>query len=196
MDGEAWKAAVHGVTEGRIRLSDFTFTFHFHALEKEMATHSSVLAWTIPGTGEPGGLPSMGSHRIGHDWSDLAAAAGFLCKYICFMCLSQSWSCTCFQHFQKSRIQIRKSRWDLSLDSKESLLGTWETCKTRLGTEQFLIPGRTKEAKYCFRMWGPTRIKTSLDYLSSGITLVCYPDHCSCWKPWLTLTWVIFDHLL
>ena len=59
----------------RTRLSDFTFTFHFHALEKEMATHSSVLAWRIPRTGEPGGLPSMGSHRVGHDWSDLAAAA-------------------------------------------------------------------------------------------------------------------------
>ena len=74
MDGGAWKAAIHGVTEGRTRLSDFTFTFHFHALEKEMATHSSVLAWRFPGTGEPGGLPSMGSHRVGHDWSDLAAA--------------------------------------------------------------------------------------------------------------------------
>ena len=56
-------------------LSDFTFTFHFDALEKEMATHSSVIAWRIPGTGEPGGLPSMGSHRVGHDWSDLTAAA-------------------------------------------------------------------------------------------------------------------------
>ena len=65
--GGAWKAAVHGVTEGRTQLSDFTFTFHFHALEKEMAIHSSVLAWRIPGTGEPGGLPSMGSHRVGHD---------------------------------------------------------------------------------------------------------------------------------
>ena len=64
-DREAWKAAVHGVTEGRRRLSDFTFTFHFHALEKEMATHSSVLAWRIPGKGEPGGLPSMGSNRVG-----------------------------------------------------------------------------------------------------------------------------------
>ena len=64
MDGRAWKAAVHGVAEGRTRLSDVTFTFHFHALEKEMATHSSVLAWRIPGTGEPGGLPSMGSHRV------------------------------------------------------------------------------------------------------------------------------------
>ena len=60
MDGGAWKAAVHGVAEGWTRLGDFTFTFHFHALEKEMATHSSVLAWRIPGTGEPGGLPSMG----------------------------------------------------------------------------------------------------------------------------------------
>ena len=75
MDGGAWKAAVHGVTKSRTRLSDFTFTFHFHALEKEMATHSSVLAWRIPGTAEPGGLQSMGSHRVGHDWSDLAAAA-------------------------------------------------------------------------------------------------------------------------
>ena len=67
MDGGAWKAAVHGVAEGQTRLSDFTFTFHFHALEKEMATHSSVIAWRIPGMGELGGLPSMGSHRVGHD---------------------------------------------------------------------------------------------------------------------------------
>ena len=61
MDGGTWWAAVHGVAKSRARLSDFPFTFHFHALEKEMATHSSVLAWRIPGTGEPGGLPSMGS---------------------------------------------------------------------------------------------------------------------------------------
>ena len=66
---------VPGVAKSRTRLSDFTFTFHFHALEKEMATHSSVLAWRIPGTGGPGGLPSLGSHRVGHDLSDLAAAA-------------------------------------------------------------------------------------------------------------------------
>ena len=75
MDGGAWWAAVHGVAKSQTWLSNFTFTFHFHALEKEMATHSSVLAWRIPGTGEPGGLPSMGWHRVGHDWSDLAAAA-------------------------------------------------------------------------------------------------------------------------
>ena len=67
MDGGAWWAAVHGVMKSRTRLSDFTFTFHFHALQKEMATHSSVLARRIPGTGEPGGLPSMGSHKVGHD---------------------------------------------------------------------------------------------------------------------------------
>ena len=67
MEGGAWWAAVHGVAESQTRLSNFTFTFHFHALEKEMATHSSALAWRIPGTGEPGELPSMGSHRVGHD---------------------------------------------------------------------------------------------------------------------------------
>ena len=73
MDGGAWWAAVHGVAKSRRHLSNGTFTFHFHALEKEMATHSSVLAWRIPGTGEPGGLPSMGFHRVRHDWSDLAS---------------------------------------------------------------------------------------------------------------------------
>ena len=67
MDGGAWWAAVHGVMKSRTRLSDFPFIFHFPALEKEMATHSNVLAWRIPGTGKPGGLPSMGSHRVGHD---------------------------------------------------------------------------------------------------------------------------------
>ena len=67
MDGGAWKATVHGIANSQTQLSDFTLIFHFHALEKEMATHSSVLAWRIPGTGEPGGLPSMGSHRVRHD---------------------------------------------------------------------------------------------------------------------------------
>ena len=73
MDGGAWWAAVHWIAEGRTWLSDFTFTFHFHALEKEMAAHSSVLAWRIPGMAEHGGLPSMGLQRVGHNWSDLAA---------------------------------------------------------------------------------------------------------------------------
>ena len=74
MNGGAWWATVHAVTKSWTWLSDFTFTSHFHALEKEMATHSSVLAWRILEMGEPGGLPSMGSHRVGHDWSDVAAA--------------------------------------------------------------------------------------------------------------------------
>ena len=74
-NGGAWWASVHGLAKSRTRLSDFTFTFHFHALEKAMATHSSVLAWRISGTGEPRGLPSIGSHKVGHDWSVSAAAA-------------------------------------------------------------------------------------------------------------------------
>ena len=75
MDRGAWQTAVHGVTKSRTLLSDFTFTSHVHALEKEMATHFSGLAWRIPGIEEPGGLPSMGSHRVGHDSSNLVAAA-------------------------------------------------------------------------------------------------------------------------
>ena len=75
MDGGAWWAAVHGVAKSQTGLSDFTFTFHFHALEKEMATQSSVLAWRIPVAVEPGGLPSLGSYRVGHDCNGLAAAA-------------------------------------------------------------------------------------------------------------------------
>ena len=75
MDRGAWKAAVHGVAKSRTRLRDFIFTFHFHALEKAMATHSSALAWRIPGMTEPVELPSMGPHRVGHGWSDLAVVA-------------------------------------------------------------------------------------------------------------------------
>ena len=75
MDGGAWWATVHGVSRSQTRLSDFTFTFHFHALEKEMATHSNILAWRLPGTEEPGGLLSTGSHRVGHNWCDSAAGS-------------------------------------------------------------------------------------------------------------------------
>ena len=85
MDRGAWWAAVHGVAKSPTRLSDFTFTFHFHVLEKEMATHSSVLAWRILGMVEPAGLPSMGSHRVGHNSSDLAAAAAAAAAVILFL---------------------------------------------------------------------------------------------------------------
>ena len=88
MDRGAWWAAVHGVAKSQTRLSNFTLTFHFHALEKAVAIHSRVLAWRIPGTGEPGRLPSMGSHRVGHDWIDLAAAAAFFINATPLVCTS------------------------------------------------------------------------------------------------------------
>ena len=100
MDGGAWKAAVHGVAKSQERLSDFTFTFHFHALEKEMATHSSILAWRIPGTEEPSRLPSMELHRVGHDWSDLAAAAAAAVCQILFYKWA-SWDTERFSHLPK-----------------------------------------------------------------------------------------------
>ena len=106
MDGGAWWAAVYGVTKSQTRLRDFTFTFPFHVLEKEMATHSSVPAWRIPGTGEPGGLLSMGLHRVGHDWSALAAAAAV------------NSSC-CGQDFQ-----IQKPSWGTVLGPASSLYGS------------------------------------------------------------------------
>ena len=87
MDRGACWTAVHGVAKSRTRLSDFTFTFHFHALEKELATHSIVLAWRIPGTEEPGGLLSMGLHRVGHIWSNLAAAQHILTSRRANLCL-------------------------------------------------------------------------------------------------------------
>ena len=95
--GGAWWAAVHGVAKSRTRLSGFTFPFHFHALEKEMATHSNVLAWRIPEMGEPGGLPSVGSHRVGHDWSDLVAAANQITNLIFHIWNSVTWILKLYQ---------------------------------------------------------------------------------------------------
>ena len=100
MDGGVWWAAVHGVAKSRTRLSDFIFIFHFHVLEKEMAPNSSTLAWKIPWMEEPGGLPSMGSHRVRHNWSDLAAAAATF-KYPW-----TSQSCTIFIVFTMVQITI------------------------------------------------------------------------------------------
>ena len=92
----AWQAAVYGVRKSRTRLLDFTFTFHFHALEKEMAAHSSILAWRIPGMGEPGGLPSMASHRVRHNCCNLAAAAATVqsFSFIKVLEIDSGYSCT------------------------------------------------------------------------------------------------------
>ena len=99
IDSGVWWAAVYGVVKSWTWLSDLTLTFHFHPLEKEMATHSSVLAWRIPETGEPGGLPSTGSHRVGHDWSDLAAAA--VAVFTLSSLLIPPWpKCTCVLSFK------------------------------------------------------------------------------------------------
>ena len=113
-------AAVHGVAKSQTRLSDFTFTFHFHALEKEMATHSSVLAWRIPGTGEPGRRLSMGSHRVGHDWSNLAAAAFCVVKFFCLLlklCLFYRLKCIAYLCMMVSFIMSFRQRCQFSIES-------------------------------------------------------------------------------
>ena len=107
MDRGAWWAAVHGVAKSQTQLSDFTFTFHFSALEKKMAAHSSVLAWRIPGTGEPGGLPSMGSHRVRHNWSDLAAEANVELLYQVSIIVSI--------HLLKTKILGRLKKWSVKI---------------------------------------------------------------------------------
>ena len=136
MDGGTWWAAVHGVTGGQTRLSDFTFTFHFHALKKEMATLSSVLAWRIPGMVEPGGLTSMGSHRVRHDWSDLAAAAiqGISNSNIGKGCCSKTYICLflflCWEYlsfFFKS-VTFTSRNIIIIAASTFGLSGSWNSC--------------------------------------------------------------------
>ena len=121
MDGGAWWAAVHEVARSRTRLSDFTFTFHFHALEKEMVTHSSIFAWRIPGTGEPVGLPSLGSHRVGHDRRDLAAAAAIILNE------GGSWVLLIPEGFANTHLQGAVGRC-LSLPRGGCLLGSAHPC--------------------------------------------------------------------
>ena len=112
MDGGAWWAAVLGVTKSQTWLSNFTFTFHFHALERDMATHSSVVAWRIPGTGELVGLLSMGSHRVGHNWSDLAAAAADVSFELPKWFSGKESTCQCRRH-RKCGLNpwVRKIPW-------------------------------------------------------------------------------------
>ena len=121
MNGGAWWAAVHGVSKSRTRLRDFTFTFHFHVLEKEMATHSSVLAWRIPGMGEPGGLPPMGSCKVGHEWSDLAAAVcmaipifQFIPPHITYWHTCFFFVCSCFWNWLTGWFEMETGheRWN------------------------------------------------------------------------------------
>ena len=130
MDGGAWWAAVHGIAKSRTQLSDFTLFFHFHALEKEMATHSSVLAWRIPGMGEPGGLPSMGSHTVGHNWSDLAGfrdkieQVSNLASNLPGHCLDWEWlwvTACCECKTCSTLDKLGEESWDCSQDSEGGL---------------------------------------------------------------------------
>ena len=121
MDRGAWWAAVHGVDKSSTRLSDCTFTFHFHALEKEMATHSSVLAWRILGTAEPGGLPSMELHGVGHYWSDLAVAAAV--KSTCILRTLYSYSYETVNH---TRVEIFCCFFHWCISSSRCLLKSVE----------------------------------------------------------------------
>ena len=148
MDRGAWWAAVHGVSRSRTRLSDVTFTFHFPALEKEMATHSSVLAWRIPGTAEPGGLPSMGSHRVGHDWSDLAPAAAAVYSVPGAVCTS------------RPAFTLSEFTWNFWV------LSMWVPWNT--------LSYFTKNIILCSRMFGTDWIQAEfLYYRTSQETLIC-----------------------
>ena len=115
MDGGAWWAAVCGVTKSRTWLSNFTSTFYFDALEEEMAAHSSVLGWRMPGTGEPGGLPSLGSHRVGHNWSDLAAAAAAAAAAIHTDCMCK---------WNTKQLQVKCQQWILNCEIMRFLLSS------------------------------------------------------------------------
>ena len=153
MDGGAWWSTVHGVAKSRTRLSDFTFTFHFHALEKEMATHSSVLAWRIPGMWEPGGLPSMGSHRVRHDWSDLAAAAAAL-RLVSLRCKCHGMSNSSNHHWKGESWKAKQGG-----DGKKPFRGERRGAKSELKTNQTSFTTTScggSNSKHC---WGNFLLK-------------------------------------
>ena len=152
MEGRAWWAAVHGVAESQTGLNDLNFIFHFHALEKEMASHSSVLAWRIPGVGEPGGLPSMGLHRVGHDWSDLAAAAvsSLLSQWTWIWANSRrQWSSGMSGSSGKCRSSwgSQTVRHDLVTEWVSSLRQLWSCLEVEV--EKFFLPEDRKEQSPC-----------------------------------------------
>ena len=170
MDGAAWKAAVHRVAGGRTRLSDFTFTFHFHALEKEMATHCSALAWRIPGMGEPSGLPSMGSHGVRHNWSNLAAAVAavnYLEKAMAPHSSTLAWKIP--RTAEPGRLQsmgslrVRHS-WATSLSPF-----TFMHWRRKWQPTPVFLPGESQGQRSMvgFHLWGHTE-STQLEWLSSS----------------------------
>ena len=162
VDGGAWWAAVHGVAKSWTRLSDFTFTFHFHALEKEMAIHSSVLAWRIPGTGEPGGLPSMGSHRVGHDWSDLAVVVVISAK----MLRHPQWIIDALK-LQRSEVQKVKLLGEIPMD------GQLHNGLLFAGFLLLALP--VTSLGYCCAWWGDRGVGSEACYkVERGLTCTIY----------------------
>ena len=164
MDREAWWATVCGVTKNwtwlRTWLSDFPFTFHLHVLEKEMATHSSVLAWRIPGTREPGGLSSVGLHRVRHDWSDLAAAAAETYTHTCLLG-SESWWLIQARWFCFPELRVQETR------RQRETLTAWSTphltqCFSHVVTSSSSHTGRddTLTCSPVLCMWGLKLAKT------------------------------------
>ena len=145
MDGGAWWATVHGVAKSRTQLSDFTFTFSFNALEKEMATHSSVLAWRIPEMREPGELPSMGSHRVGRDWSDLAAAAA---QYS----MRGPW-----EHKKQEKKRKVNSLWETVQDSRGGKIWLGFEGRVRVRKERAVWTGGGEAGESVRETWGASR---------------------------------------
>ena len=172
MDGGAWWAAVHGVAKSWTWLSDFTFTFHFHALEKEMATHSSVLAWRIPGTGEPRRLLSMGSHRVRHNWSNLVAAAAaahhaslFLHYLLEFAQTHVHWVSDAIQ---QSHPLLPRSPLALNLSQHEDLfqrVGSLYPSGQSIGASTSVLP-------MSFQAWSPLGLTGVISLQSKGLSRV------------------------